>query len=73
MWDVGSEKIIGELLEYIIWGMHWCPFGDDADIDFEGECVGFRREGCKECILRHIGELNKGADRRIERELVEYE
>lgn len=55
-----DKKIIGELLEYIIWGMHWCPFRDDAEIDFEGECVGFRREGCKECILGHIGELNKG-------------
>ena len=55
-----NEKIINELLAYITNSEHWCPFKDDADIDFEGECVGFRGEGCKECILGHIGGLNKG-------------
>lgn len=31
-----------------------CPLDDNAEIDFERECVGYREPGCKECILKHI-------------------
>ena len=49
-----SETI---LLDYIMRHTWSCPIKDDADIDFEKECVGYREQGCKECILRHIEEL----------------
>lgn len=48
---------ISELLDYIINNMHWCPFRDEANIDFEKECVGFGESGCRECILRNIKQL----------------
>lgn len=34
-----------------------CPLDDNAEIDFERECVGYREHGCKECILKHIENL----------------
>lgn len=34
-----------------------CPLDDNAEIDFERECVGYREPGCKECILKHIENL----------------
>lgn len=55
---MGSEEIISELLDYIANNMHWCPFKDEANIDFEKECVGFGESGCRECILRNINQLN---------------
>ena len=64
------EKLIGEktrikdmaasetlLLDYIMKYTYSCPLKDDAEIDFEKECVGYLEEGCKECILRHVEEL----------------
>lgn len=52
------EKQVDGLIQYIFNNLHWCPFKDEANIDFEKECVGFRETGCKECILRNIGQLN---------------
>lgn len=52
------EKQVDMLIQYIFNNMHWCPFKDEAKIDFEKECVGFRENGCKECILRNIEQLN---------------
>lgn len=54
----GNEKSTDELLEYIIGKMHWCPFEDDAGIDFEKGCAGFGGDGCRGCILRHLDKLN---------------
>lgn len=54
----GNEKSTDELLEYIIGKMHWCPFEDEAGIDFEKECAGFGGDGCRGCILRHLDKLN---------------
>ena len=54
---MGSEEIINKLLDYIMNSMHWCPFKDEANIDFEKECVGFGETGCRECILRNISQL----------------
>lgn len=45
------------LLDYIMKHTYSCPLKDDAEIDFEKECVGYREAGCKECILRHAEEL----------------
>lgn len=53
-----KEKQIGSLIQYIFNNLHWCPFKDEANIDFEKECVGFRESGCKDCILRNIEQLN---------------
>lgn len=53
-----QDKRINMLIQYIFDNMHWCPFKDEAKIDFEKECVGFREKGCKECILRNIEQLN---------------
>lgn len=53
-----DTKRIRILIDYIINTMHWCPFDDEADIDFENECVGFGEVGCGECIIRHLEELN---------------
>lgn len=40
-----------------------CPLDDNAEIDFERECVGYREPGCKECILKHIENLRwRGKD-----------
>lgn len=52
------EKQVDELVQYIFNNVHWCPFKDEANIDFDKECVGFKEAGCKECILRHIEQLN---------------
>lgn len=52
-----KKEIISKLLDYIINSIHWCPFDDDADIDFEKECVGLGESGCRECILRNIEQL----------------
>lgn len=52
------EKQVNSLIQYIFNNMHWCPFKDEANIDFEKECVGFREKGCKDCILRNIEQLN---------------
>lgn len=51
------KDVTNKLLTYIINNMHWCPFKDEADIDFEKECVGFAETGCRECILKHIDQL----------------
>ena len=56
--DTSDQDKVDILIQYIFNNMHWCPFKDDADIDFEKECVGFRESGCKECILRNINQLN---------------
>lgn len=52
------EEINTILIDYILNNIHWCPFKDETDIDFEKECVGFRENGCKECIYRNIDKLN---------------
>ena len=52
------EKQVNGLIQYIFNNLHWCPFKDEANIDFEKECVGFGETGCKECILCNIQELN---------------
>lgn len=57
--DISKNRIINELLTYLMENMHWCPFKDSAAIDFDKECVGFGEQGCRECINKHIGELNK--------------
>lgn len=53
-----SQKEVDTLIQYIFNNVHWCPFKDDTEIDFEKECVGFRKPGCKECILKNINQLN---------------
>ena len=45
------------LMDYIMRHTYSCPVKDDADIDFEKECVGFKEPGCRECIMRHLKEL----------------
>ena len=45
-----------KLIDYIMNNMHWCPFKDEADIDFD-KCVGFKENGCKECIYKNIDKL----------------
>lgn len=52
------ERQVNGLIQYIFNNLHWCPFKDESNIDFEKECVGFREKGCKECILRNIEQLN---------------
>lgn len=52
------ERQVDALVQYIFDNIHWCPFKDEAEIDFERECVGFREKGCKECIIRNIEQLN---------------
>ena len=47
-----------KLIDFIMGNMYWCPFKDEANIDFEKECVGFREKGCKECIYKNITQLN---------------
>ena len=44
-------------MDYIMCHAYSCPIKDDADIDFEKECVGFEEPGCRECIMRHLKEL----------------
>lgn len=50
------QEQINILIQHIWNNMHWCPFKDEARIDYE--CVGFTEKGCKECILENINELN---------------
>lgn len=52
------NKNESKLLDYILKNNHWCPFEDDVNIDFEKDCVGFRENGCKECIYKNIDQLN---------------
>jgi hypothetical protein len=44
-------------VNYIMEHTYSCPLSDDAHIDFEKECVGYREKGCKECIYNHAEEL----------------
>lgn len=45
------------LMDYIMQHTYSCPIKDDADINFEKECVGVEEPGCRECIMRHLKEL----------------
>lgn len=49
-----ESKLIDAIMRY----RFSCPLKDDADINYEKECVGYREHGCRECILRHIEELD---------------
>ncbi len=49
-----NEKI---LLYYIMKIIDYCPFEDEWEDNLEKECVGFRQEGCGDCILRNIDKL----------------
>lgn len=55
---MSEQEKIWILINYIINNIHWCPFKDESDIDFEKECAGFGEGGCGECILRHLDKLN---------------
>ncbi len=50
----GTEAL---LMDYIMRHTYSCPVKDDADIDFDKECVGFKEPGCRECIMKHLEEL----------------
>lgn len=50
----GTETL---LMDYIMRHTYSCPIKDDADIDFDKECVGFKEPGCRDCIIRHLEEL----------------
>lgn len=45
------------LMDYIMRHTYHCPIKDDANINFEKECVGFKEPGCRECIMRNLKEL----------------
>lgn len=45
------------LMDYIMRRTYSCPIRDNANINFEKECVGFEEPGCMECIMRHLKEL----------------
>lgn len=45
------------LIEALMRHYFSCPMKDDANIDFEKECVGYRSPGCKECIQKHMEDL----------------
>lgn len=47
-----------ELIEALMRRSISCPIKDDADIDFEKECKGYREDGCFECIYNHTDELS---------------
>lgn len=49
---------INILVNFIVRNWHSCPFEDDCGIDFDTKCVGFGKEGCKECIIENIELLN---------------
>ena len=53
-----NESKVEKLVDFIHDNWHWCPFKDESGIDFEKECVGFRNDGCKECIQRNADKLN---------------
>ena len=56
--NVRSENcIISQLMDYLMLHTYSCPLRDDANIDFEKECVGFKEVQCRECIIKHIDEL----------------
>lgn len=56
-----SEEIMTEneskLIDAIMRHRFACPLNDESDIDFDKECVGYKEEGCKECVFRHIDNL----------------
>lgn len=45
------------LMDYIMRHTYLCPIKNDANINFEKECVGFKEPGCRECIMRNLKEL----------------
>lgn len=45
------------LMDYIMRRTYSCPIRDNANINFEKECVSFGELGCRECIMRHLKEL----------------
>lgn len=47
-----------KLIEHILTNEHSCPLEDEIPgVDFEEECVGFRKNGCEECVYKHIDHL----------------
>lgn len=55
---MSEKEKIWILIDYIINKIHSCLFDDEADIDFEKECVGLGEVGCGRCILRHLDKLD---------------
>ncbi len=61
--DTFATKDIYESIRALInYSIHWCPFKDRTDIDFDSECVGFGETECMACILRNICYLNDASN-----------
>ena len=52
-----DQAIIDKLLTYIVASSLYCPLGVEKRVRILGECVGIRKHGCKECLLKHIEDL----------------
>lgn len=52
-----DQAVIDKLLTYVVEGSNFCPLGDEKRLSIMGECVGLRKPGCKECLLKHIEDL----------------
>lgn len=53
-----DQAAIDKLLNYIVASSLYCPLGVQKRVRILGECVGLRKPGCKECLMKHIEDLN---------------
>lgn len=52
-----AERKLNKVVECLLKNVRACPLSDEAEIDFEKECVGFKKPGCVECILKNTDSL----------------
>ena len=59
---MNDQAVIDKLLNYIVASSLYCPLGVQKRVRILIECVGLRKPGCKECLMKHIEDLKiKGA------------
>ena len=46
------EETIDKLATYVVGSVNYCPISDKTII--RHGCVGLRKPGCKECMLKHM-------------------
>lgn len=54
---IAMSEVDKNLITFILENCHSCPLDDECGFDFEKYCVGFRENGCMECIFKNTDKL----------------
>ncbi|MBD5464124.1 MAG: hypothetical protein HDR24_13910 [Lachnospiraceae bacterium] len=52
--DEENSVLVGILADFILKNSHFCPIPIEMKCEF-----GFKKSGCKECLIKHAHLLNK--------------